>query len=89
PSFANPTIINSAVGHGDNSGFRSHFSYLGDDNNIYQATERDPNGSHILKINQNNEYDDSYVFSLNTALGLTGVTVEAWRYVKDGKAVAM
>ncbi|MCE7054626.1 hypothetical protein LZF95_08065 [Algoriphagus sp. AGSA1] len=89
PSFANPTIINSTVGHGDNSGYRSHFSYLGDDKNIYQATERDPNGSHILKINQNNEYDDSYVFSLNDALGLTGVTIEAWKYVQNGKAFAL
>ncbi|MDR7128365.1 hypothetical protein J2X69_000693 [Algoriphagus sp. 4150] len=89
PSFANPTVINSSVGHGDNSGYRSHFSYLGDDNNIYQATERDPNGSHILRINQNNEYDNSYVFSLNDALNLTGVTIEAWKYVQGGKAFAL
>ncbi|WP_192349698.1 hypothetical protein [Algoriphagus sp. Y33] len=89
PSLENPTVINSSVGHGDNSGYRSHFSYLGDDDNIYQATERDPNGSHILRINQNNEYDNSYVFSLNDALGLTGVTIEAWKYAQGGKAFAL
>ncbi|MFC5623531.1 hypothetical protein [Algoriphagus winogradskyi] len=89
PSFANPTVITSTVAHGDNSGYRSHYSYLGDDNNIYQATERDPAGSHILKINQNNEYDNSYVFSLNDALGLTGVTIEAWQYAQNGKAFAL
>lgn len=89
PSFANPTLITSTIAHGDNSGYRSHYSYLGDDGNIYQATERDPAGSHILKINQNNEYDDSYVFSLNSALGLSGVTIEAWKYVQEGKAFAL
>ncbi|PZX56902.1 hypothetical protein LV84_02031 [Algoriphagus ratkowskyi] len=89
PSFANPTVITSTVSHGDNSGYRSHYSYLGDDGNIYQATERDPAGSHILKINQSNEYDNSYVFSLNQALGLTGVTIEAWQYAQGGKAFAL
>lgn len=89
PSFSNPTVITSTVAHGDNSGYRSHYSYLGDDGNIYQATERDPAGSHILKINQNNAYDNSYVFSLNDALGLTGVTIEAWQYAQGGKAFAL
>lgn len=89
PSLANPKLINSTVGHGDNSGYRSHYSFLADDGNIYQATERDPNGSHILKINQNNEYDNSYVFSLNDALGLRGVTIEAWQYAQGGKAFAL
>ncbi|SFB11371.1 hypothetical protein [Algoriphagus aquimarinus] len=89
PSFANPSVINSTVGHGDNSGYRSHYSYLGDDGNIYQATERDPAGSYILRINQSNVYDDSYVFSLNHALGLSGVTIEAWQYAQDGKAFAL
>lgn len=89
PSLANPKVITSTVAQGDVSGYRSYFSYLSEDGTIYQATERDPNGSHILKINQNNEYDNSYVFSLNKALGLQNVNVEAWRYVHGGKAFAL
>ncbi len=86
PSLENPTVITSAVGRGDCSGFRSFNSFVGADNNIYQATQRDPNGSHILKINQNNQYDNSYVFSLDAALGVKGVYVDAWRYAGNNIA---
>lgn len=86
PSLENPTIITSTVGHGDCSGYRSFNAFLADDGNIYQATQRDPNGSHILKINQNNEYDNSYEFSLDDALGVSDVYIDSWRYVKGGIA---
>ena len=86
PSLENPTIISSTVGHGDNSGYRSFNAFLADDGNIYQATQRDPNGSHILKINQNNQYDNSYVFSLDEALGVNGVYIDSWRYAGNGIA---
>lgn len=89
PSLENPKIITSTVATGDNSGYRSLFNFLAEDGSIYQATLRDPKGSHILKINQNNEYDNSYVFSLDAALGAKGVYVECWRYVGDDKAVAL
>ena len=87
PSLENPTVITSTVGFGDTSGYRSFNSFVGDDGNIYQATQRDASGSHILKIDANNQYDNSYVFSLDTALGLSGTDIENWRYAGNGKAV--
>lgn len=89
PSLENPKVITSTVGFGDNSGYRSHNSFLADDGNIYQATQRDSKGSHILKINQNNEYDNSYVFSLDAALGVKNVYVDCWKYAGNGIAYAL
>ncbi|MDR1585044.1 MAG: hypothetical protein LBS07_02565, partial [Prevotellaceae bacterium] len=91
PSLQNPKVITSTVGHGDCSGYRSFNSFLADDGNIYQATQRESAGvgSYILKINQNNEYDNSYVFSLDAALSVTDVYVDCWRYAGDGKAVVL
>ena len=89
PSLENPTIITSTVGDGDTSGYRSFNAFVGDDGNIYQATQRGANGSHILKINQSNEYDNSYVFSLDSALGVTGTYVDSWRYAGNGIAYVM
>ncbi len=90
PSLLNPKIITSTVGFGDTSGYRSFNSFVANDGNIYQATQRDTkNGSYILKINQSNEYDNSYVFSLDTALGVKGSYIDAWRYVGNGIAFAV
>jgi hypothetical protein len=68
PSLENPKVITSTVGFGDNSGYRSPNAFVATDGNIYQATQRDSKGSHILRITQNNEYDNSYVFSLDALL---------------------
>ncbi len=87
PSLENPVVITSTVGFGDTSGYRSFNSFVGDDGNIYQATQRDANGSHILRINANNQYDNSYVFNLDNALGLSGTYIENWKYAGNGKAV--
>ena len=87
PSLENPVVISSTVGFGDTSGYRSFNAFVGDDGNIYQATQRDTEGSHFLKINQNNQYDNSYVFSLDTALGISGSYVESWKYAGNGKAI--
>ena len=84
PSLENPKIISSTVGFGDNSGYRSPTAYLTEDGTIYQATNRDSKGSHILKINANNEYDNSYVFSLDAALGVKGVYQNNWKYAGNG-----
>lgn len=89
PSLENPTIITSTVGFGDTSGYRSFNSFLANDGNIYQATQRDAGGSHILRINQNNTYDNSFVFSLDAALGVTNSYIENWRYVGNGIAIVM
>lgn len=86
PSLENPTLITSTVGFGDNSGYRSFNSFLAEDGSIYQATQRDPNGSHILRITPENEYDNSYVFSLDAALGVQDAYVECWRYAGNGIA---
>ncbi|MBQ4916256.1 hypothetical protein J8L85_17540 [Maribacter sp. MMG018] len=86
PSLLNPTVITSAVGHGNTNGYRSinAFEYNG---SVYQANQNDPEGSHILKIDANNEYDDSYVFNLDDALGVEGAYILAWRPAANGKAV--
>jgi hypothetical protein len=91
PSLENPVVITSTVGHGDCSGYRSFNSFLADDGNIYQATQRESSGvgSYILKINASNQYDNSYVFSLDAALGATDVYVDCWRYAGDGKAIVL
>ncbi len=86
PSLLNPTVITSAVGYGNTNGYRSinSFEYNG---SVYQANQDDPNGSHILKIDSNNQYDDSYVFNLDDALGVEGAYILAWRPASNGKAV--
>ncbi|WP_214227776.1 hypothetical protein [Pedobacter sp. B4-66] len=84
PSLKNPKLISSTVSQGNTNGYRSFNAFLSEDGNIYQATQNGLNGSHILKINQNNEYDNSYVFSLDAALGVTGTYVDAWRYAGKG-----
>lgn len=90
PSLENPKVITSTVGFGDTSGYRSFNSFVATDGNIYQATQRDTQkGSYILKINQSNEYDNSYVFSLDSALGIKGSYIDAWRYVGNGIAYAV
>ena len=89
PSLENPTIISSPLSDGNTNGYRSFNNFLAEDGNIYQATQNDTNGSRFLKINQNNQYDNSYDFSLDTALGITGSYVDAWRYAGDGIAYVL
>ncbi|WP_020528355.1 hypothetical protein [Flexithrix dorotheae] len=84
PSLENPKVITSTVANGDCSGYRSNVNFLAEDGSIYQATQRDTNGSHILKITANNEYDNAYEFSLDKALGVEDVYVQTWRYVSNG-----
>ena len=86
PSLLNPTVITSGVGLGNTNGYRSinAFEYNG---SVYQANQEDPNGSHILRIGSNNQYDDSYVFNLDDALGVEGAYILAWRPAANGKAV--
>ena len=86
PSLENPTVITSTVGHGNTNGYRSinSFEYNG---SVYQANQSDPEGSYILKIDADNQYDDSYVFNLDDALGVSGAYILAWRPASNGKAV--
>lgn len=89
PSLKNPKLITSTVSQGNTNGYRSLNAFLVEDGNIYQATQNGVLGSHILKINQGNEYDNSYVFSLDAALGVTGTYVDAWRYAGNGIGYAV
>ncbi|WP_295180080.1 hypothetical protein [uncultured Christiangramia sp.] len=86
PSLLNPEVIVSEVGVGNTNGYRSinAFEYNG---SVYQANQGDPQGSHILKIDSDNEYDDSYVFNLDEALGVNDAYILAWRPASNGKAV--
>lgn len=86
PSLLNPTVITSAAGHGNTNGYRSinSFEYNG---SVYQANQGDPEGSHILKIDADNEYDDAYDFNLDEALGVDDAYILAWRPAANGKAV--
>jgi len=86
PSLLNPTVITSTVGHGNTNGYRSinSFEFEG---SVYQANQGDPQGSHILKIGEDNQYDDSYVFNLDQALGVQDAYILAWRPAENGKAV--
>lgn len=87
PSLRNPKVISSDLATGDNSGYRSPMSHLSNDGQIYQATHRElagTGGSRIVRINQNSEYDNTYGFSLDSALGITDSYIETWCYVGDG-----
>ncbi len=86
PSLLNPSVITSTVGHGNTNGYRSINAFLYD-GSVYQANQSDPEGSYILKIDADNEYDDSYVFNLDDALGVEGAYILAWRPATNGKAV--
>ncbi|SFR68828.1 hypothetical protein [Maribacter stanieri] len=86
PSLLNPSVITSTVGHGNTNGYRSinSFEYNG---SVYQANQSDPEGSYILKIGADNEYDNTYDFNLDDALGIEGAYILAWRPAANGKAV--
>ncbi|MEQ8881169.1 MAG: hypothetical protein RLQ12_16110, partial [Cyclobacteriaceae bacterium] len=89
PSLENPKVISSTQAFGDCSGYRSNVNHLAEDGRIYQATQRDPNGSHILRITSDNEYDNTYKLSLDETLGLEDVYIEAWKYVNNGIGYAL
>jgi hypothetical protein len=88
PSLKNPKLITSAQAIGNTNGYRSTMLYVGTDNNIYQASHGEgfgKGGSKIIRINPaTNEYDNSYVFSLDQALNVSDSYIETWRYVGDG-----
>ncbi|OJY87206.1 MAG: hypothetical protein BGP13_14660 [Sphingobacteriales bacterium 40-81] len=88
PALTNPTLISSSNTRANTNGYRSTMQYIGTDGNVYQATSGEGygnGGSKILKINASgNDYDNSYVFSLDAALGLSNTYIETWRYVGDG-----
>lgn len=91
PSLRNPKIITSENSMIDNLSYRTMTQYVGTDGNIYQAaTNISSPGHQILRINKlTDDYDNTYVFSLNTALGIDDAGIRAWRYIKDGVGVVL
>lgn len=87
PSLKNPTIITSDNSIATNNSYRTMTQYLAEDGYIYQATAT--SGADILRIGTDNEYDQSYHFDLNSAIGVTGAKIKAWRYVKGGIGVVL
>ncbi|WP_348799078.1 hypothetical protein [Flavobacterium adhaerens] len=88
PSLRNPKIIISEKSIVNNHGYRTMTQYVGTDGNLYQATAT--SGADILRISKaTDDYDQSYHFNLNTALGVADASIKAWRYIKDGKAVVL
>ncbi|MCK0192704.1 hypothetical protein [Arenibacter sp. F20364] len=86
PSLLNPSVITSTVGHGNTNGYRSINAFLYE-GSVYQANQSDPEGSHILRIDADNEYDNAYEFNLDDALGVEDAYILAWRPTGNGKAV--
>lgn len=86
PSLANPKLIYSTQSSYGNHGYRTMIQHMDEEGNIYQSTASNRTGyPHILKLDKSTDnYDNSYLFDLNTALGTTGAGIEAWRYAKEG-----
>ena len=88
PVLRNAKVITSTLTKTNNHGYRTMTQYVGTDGHVYQATAT--SGPDILRISKTtNDYDASYHFNLNTALSITGASIKAWRYVKDGVAVVL
>ena len=88
PSLQNPKLIYSTVSKTNNHSYRTMTQYVGADGHVYQATAT--GGKDILRISKaTNEYDNSYHFNLDAALGLTDTRIQAWRYIKDGVGLVL
>ncbi|MEC3880523.1 hypothetical protein [Parapedobacter sp. 10938] len=85
PSLRNPKIITSTVAQTDNLSYRTMTQYVGTDGHIYQAATAMGSGHQILRIDKStNDYDNSYNFDLNAALGIDDAGIRAFRYIQDG-----
>lgn len=90
PSLKNPKIITSTKALTDNLSYRTMTQYVGTDGNIYQAATSMGSGNQILRISKStDDYDNTYDFSLNTALSISDAGIRAFRYIKDGVAVVL
>ncbi|MCT1531075.1 MULTISPECIES: hypothetical protein [Sphingobacterium] len=88
PSLTNPKVLTSNKTRGNTNGYRSTMQYVGTDGHVYQATSgeaKGDGGSKILRISSaTNDYDNSFAFSLDQALGVKDSYIETWKYVGDG-----
>lgn len=89
PSLQNPKIIISTRSKANNHAYRTMSQYVAEDGDIYQAAT-DRGGHEILRIDKNtNDYDASFCYNLNTALGTTNARIQAWRYLGEGKGFVL
>lgn len=85
PSLRNPKIIVSQNAQTDNLSYRTMTQYVGTDGHIYQAATSMGSGHQILRISKStNDYDNTYNFDLNAALGVSDAGIRAFRYIQDG-----
>ncbi|ULT25220.1 hypothetical protein KUH03_41465 [Sphingobacterium sp. E70] len=92
PSFKNPKLIWSTQSKYGNNGYRTMTQYIAEDGHVYQSTGANTTSyPHILRIDKNtNDYDNSYVFDLSKALGVSGLAgIKAWKYLGQGKAFVL
>lgn len=92
PSLTNPKLIWSTRSKYNNNSYRTMSQYIGDDGHVYQSTGQNTTSyPHILRIDKNtNNYDNTYLFDLGQALGVTGVAgIKAWTYISGGKAFVL
>ncbi len=91
PTLRNPKFIASTQSTLSNNSYRTMSQYVATDGHVYQSTAANLSaGPYILRISKSNdEYDNSYVFNLDVALGITGSRIRAWRYLKDGVGIAL
>jgi len=83
PSLQNPKLIYSTVSKTNNHSYRTMTQYVGSDGHVYQATAT--GGKDILRISKStNDYDNTYNFNLDAALGVTDARIQAFRYINDG-----
>jgi hypothetical protein len=91
PSLTNPKLIyaDPTISKVNNHSYRTMTQFVGTDGYVYQATAT--SGSQILRISSaTNEYDNTYNFNLQTALGTSKtVQIRAWKYAKDGVGVVL
>ncbi|SEK98322.1 hypothetical protein [Parapedobacter koreensis] len=90
PTLRNPKLITSTVANTDNLSYRTMTQYVGTDGHIYQAATSMGSGHQILRISSStDDYDDTYDFDLNAALGIQDAGIRAFRYIQDGIGVVL
>lgn len=81
PSLANPTIIETTLAKGATNGYRTPTQHVNEAGEILQMVS-DGKSLNIVKI-RNGQYDNSYKFSINGALG-KDASSNGWFYAGNG-----
>lgn len=73
PSLENPTVVETALVKGSTNGYRTPTQYVTENGEIIQLVNSRSGKTHIVKL-VNGQYDATYKFSLDEALGRPGKT---------------